>query len=231
MQNLEESILFRAHPHPIILIRLLVVAVVLALTPLATFGLWKGLGVLWIPLIIWLLVLISYAYYCVQKWVSNVVIVTNSHVVVRLGSLRNQSTWSLPIDKIERAGITYSSRFNRLLALGTVELMAGDQTMILRQLNHPEVVLNVITKVTEYLSNISIQNEDTVLNQGNTYENNNVNLRPATLISDEDLEKPLPAQSAQSSLAPVEGQQIDQLVFAPADIDINELTEGEAVYF
>ncbi len=239
MLNTEESVLLRAHPHPLIIIRQIGFAIILALLPLIISNLTSGSALkffadhdVWrMSLFVWWVVSFGFIIISMRRWVANVAIVTNSHVVLSNDSLRSQTAWSLPVDKIETMRVTYLSRLHRIIKLGTIELKAGDQFMLLRHIYHPESVVNVITKVTAFLSSTLPEDQNAGLDRRDATEKHlNNDLESVPLITAEHIEQSLQTEANQSWTTPTAHQSVESAHLA-SNSENNELTEGEAVYF
>lgn len=232
MPTSDESVLLKTRPHPWLIVRIGPIFIIGAFLPViisiifshSALGLYQNHSAAVFVLILWWLLLIGYCLWNVRRWLSDSATVTSSRVALTSGGLNAHTEYSLPLDKIDTARVTYSSRLNRLMKLGTVELKSGDQAMTLRQVYHPEKIVATVTKAAAMSTDVAQAVSD---DQNNRVEISNGVANHIPLVTAEQYHRSLNESPIETWTAP----STSEISVDKSNEDLDEMTEGKAVYF
>jgi len=101
-----------------------------------------------VVLALYLLLVIGFYVVAIRNWRGSQAYLTDQRLIIQQRRGRNETLWALPIDKIEKAEVTYPSPLARALRLGHVTFRAGDEFAELKSISHPERLVNALVELS-----------------------------------------------------------------------------------
>ncbi|GEM_PF-5327051 len=87
--------------------------------------------------------------YALFSWRSSQGYLTNERLVVTKKKLNRQTIWGVPLQKIEKAVITYPSRLAELFHIGTITFKVDRESLVLHDIAYPESLARRIIDTVE----------------------------------------------------------------------------------
>lgn len=156
-----ESIQMRIRPHVLVLLPALTAWLLAILVPLGLARLVNTLFDLsWlenqavVPFIFIYISLVSvWGLLKVRQWVTSSSYLTESRLLIVQEGLRQRFVWSVDFGRIDSVTISYASRLSRKFGLGTIKIIAGDQSVSMRQVASADAVAAHLVAMAERAQN------------------------------------------------------------------------------